>query len=180
MGDPVRSKVLFAIADRSEGVSIRQVADRIREPRRKVRYHLGLLVEQGLVSVAGEKRRRGVVERYYRADRVPLITKEEFDSVDDSLTRKMSLQVLRAILADASAAASAGMFGARSGHTVIRIPGEVDTQGWEELRLSQTQEMERAKTIVARSEKRLKAKGEEPITAVSALLLFEVPPWPEV
>jgi DNA-binding transcriptional ArsR family regulator len=179
LGDPVRSKLLMAIADGRDGVSVRQIAARIREPQRKVRYHLEALVDQGLVAVASERKRRGVVERYYRAETTTLISNELHDSLDADQAQNISLQILKAILGDASAAASAGLFAKRSGYATIRISREVDLQAWEELAAAQEEALQRLQAIAAEAETRLRAGNQESIRAVVSLLLFETPPWPE-
>ncbi len=179
MGDPVRSRLLFAIADAVEGASVRQVAGKIGESQRKVRYHLDRLVEQGLVTVAREIKRRGVVERYYRLAVPTLIPSREIEALDVDESRKISLQILKAILADAGAAASAGMFGTREGHATLRVPGEVDDQGWEELAALYLHMLSTVQGIMASSRTRLAAEtGNVPIRAIAAFLLFEVPRWP--
>jgi DNA-binding transcriptional ArsR family regulator len=181
MAHPVRAKLLIAVADRSEeGVSIRQLSARIKEPARRVRYHLDALLELGLVSIASRRSRRGVVERFYRAELVPQLTTEELGEYDEEQARQMSVQVLKAILADASRSVGADTFGVRSGHMVIRIPGSVDEQGWEELGSLQVDNLRASQAVIARSRERLRTSGDTPVSALVALLLFEVPPWPSV
>jgi DNA-binding transcriptional ArsR family regulator len=172
MADSLRSKLLIAIGD-GAGVSVRQIAELVGEPQRKVRYHLDALMEQGLITVAAKRRRRGVVERYYRLDVPPVLTTEHLESVEREQAQKISLNILRAILADAGAAAKAGLFAARPGHATIRIRGDVDTQGWEELSSLQERTMDRAQAILSQAGERLGASGERPVSLVVALLLFE-------
>jgi len=179
MAHPVRAKLLFAVAEKSDaGVSIRQLSERVREPSRRVRYHLDALLEVGLVGIASRRSRRGVVERFYRIELMPWLTTEELDEYDEDQARQMSVQILKAILGDASLAVGAKVFGLRSGHIVVRIPGEVDDQGWEELGSLQVRALHESQAVLQRSRDRLKSTGDDPISALVALLLFEVPPWP--
>jgi DNA-binding transcriptional ArsR family regulator len=179
MAHPVRAKLLFAVSEKSEeGVSIRQIAERVREPTRKVRYHLDALLELGLVSIASRRTRRGVVERFYRVEVMPWLTTEEVDEYDEERARQISTQILKAILGDASLAVTAKIFGARSGHVIVRIPAEVDEQGWGELGSLQERALRESQAVLARSRDRLKSTGDDPVSALVALLLFEVPPWP--
>lgn len=176
MEDPFRSRLLYAIADyRREGVSVRQLAERLGESNRRVRYHVDSLAAYGLVAVAKEEPRRGVVERFYRTEREPTISKEEISLIEDDRIRKISMHIFKAILADASAAASAGMFGTRPDEATIRIRGDVDSQGWEELHATHELALDRIRAILAKAEERLRESEERPIPAVSALLLFETP-----
>jgi DNA-binding transcriptional ArsR family regulator len=179
MAHPVRAKLLFAVADKSEqGVSIRQLAERVREPTRKVRYHLDALLKLGLVSIASRRSRRGVVERFYRVEVMPSLTTKDLDESGEERARQMSTQVLKAILGDASMAVAGKIFGVRSGHIVVRIPGEVDEQGWGELGSLQERALRESQAVLERSRDRLKSTGDDPVSALVALLLFEVPPWP--
>jgi DNA-binding transcriptional ArsR family regulator len=179
MAHPVRAKLLFAVAEKSaDGVSIRQLSERVKEPPRRVRYHLDALLDLGLVSIASKRSRRGVIERFYRAEHVPSLTTEQLDEYDEDQARQTSVQILKAVLGDASRAVGAEVFGSRSGHIVIRIPGEVDEQGWGELGSLQEKALDESQAVIERSRDRLRATGDNPISALVALLLFEVPAWP--
>jgi DNA-binding transcriptional ArsR family regulator len=176
MGDPIRNKLLIGIADRKgEGITVRELADQIRESRRRVRYHLDLLVKQSLVYIASERRRRGVVERSYRAHRPPLVRTDQIEALDGDQNQKISIQALRAIFADVAAAARAKTFHARPGHSVIRVPGVVDSQGWRDLTAIHDDAMEAAQDVIAESEGRLRESDEPPIAVISASLQFELP-----
>jgi predicted ArsR family transcriptional regulator len=61
---PVRSKVVIAPAERPD-VTIRQIAERLREPPRRIRHHVDALVSAGVIEVSAETRRRNVIERRY-------------------------------------------------------------------------------------------------------------------
>lgn len=176
MADPLRSRLLIAIEDhRATGVSVRELADELGEPSRRVRYHIDALASQGLIAVAEERPRRGVVERYYRTERKPRISLEEMDLVEEEQGRKISMQILKAILSDASAAAAAGTFGTRADEATIRIRGAVDRQGWRELHATHTWALGNLEAIIDKAEARLMESDESPIPAVSALLLFQAP-----
>lgn len=58
--DPIRAKVLAALAEPGSATS---VADAIGETRQKVNYHLRNLEEHGLVHLVEERPRRGLTER---------------------------------------------------------------------------------------------------------------------
>ena len=179
MAHPVRAKLLFAVAERSEeGVSVRQLSQRLREPPRRVRYHLDGLLDLGLVAIADERTRRGVLERFYRAEKMPKLNNEQLEAQGDDQARQMCAEVLKAVLADASSAVGAKIFGLRPGHVLARLPGEVDQQGWEELGAVQEETIAELQAVISRSRERLKASGQSPIPALVALFLFEMPRWP--
>jgi len=173
MMHPVRSRVIFAIADSKEGgISVRRLAERIGEPGRRVRYHVGVLLDQGLIGVARETGRRGVVERYYRTEVVPLLTEEDLEYVSAVQLRRITLAILRMIFADASAALAAQKFGLQ-GHVQGRVVGEVDQQAWSELGSLYRRSLEETRGIIAIAEKRRGTGGGEALPVVSTLLLFQ-------
>jgi DNA-binding transcriptional ArsR family regulator len=179
MGHPVQSKILFVIADRP-GVTIRQVASRLEESERKVRHHLEALVEAGLVSVESEVRVRNTTVRRYAVKRRPHILAEDSELLADAIQRKVSLEILKLILADARGAAVAGTFGTHEGHTEVRFWAEVDREGWEEMVAIHQRAIDEMQAALASCAERL-ADDEDrtafPVT--SALLLFEAPGWEE-
>jgi DNA-binding transcriptional ArsR family regulator len=167
----------MAVGDRPDGATVRQIADRIREPQRRVRYHLSALQKQKLVAVAGERKRRGVVERRFRLMVPNLIPSADYEQLDAALARKIPLHVLKVILADASAAANAGLFNTRAGHATIRVYGALDQQGWNEVAALQEGTLAQCQSIIASAKTRLARSSEDPIHFVNAFLLFEAPDW---
>ena len=176
MGHPFRGRLLQAVSEKSEqGVSIRRLAARLGEPKRKVRYHLDALSDLGLVEVAGATTLSGVVERSYRVSEVPSI---KVELSDREQARLVHIECLKSILADARRAIGAKVFGIRPGHRAIRTTAAVDQEGWAELSAIQDRAREEAEAAVERARGRLEHSSEPPLTALAAMLLFEVPPWP--
>jgi DNA-binding transcriptional ArsR family regulator len=174
MANPLRVDLLTAISEnQGSGVSVRQLAERVHQPRRRVRYHLDALARQGLISVVREQRRRGATERFYRVELMPMLSPEAVEHIGDAEVQQIMLQVLRCIFLDASTAVAAGTFGARRGSSGIRSTGEVDLRGWEELSAIHDAALVEAQAVLARSEERLSGSTESPIRAIAALLLFE-------
>lgn len=62
---PLRRQILEIAA--VEPVSATGVARRLGEPRQRLNYHLRALADAGLLEPAGERQRRGVTEKLYRA-----------------------------------------------------------------------------------------------------------------
>jgi DNA-binding transcriptional ArsR family regulator len=62
---PLRRRILEEAA--AEAVSATAVARRVGETRQKVNYHLRALADAALLEPAGERPRRGVMEKLYRA-----------------------------------------------------------------------------------------------------------------
>lgn len=174
MADPVRCRVLRAMATDEQGMSVRELAAVLGEPQRKVRYHLDYLAKKELVGVIKQVRRRGFLERYYRREIVPYISKEHAADIPEEQWWKIVTQSVRAVLADIKAAFYGRTF-LRPGHVELHVPAEVDGEGWDELSCLHEDFYEALKTALERSKRRLASGEEQPISVVSVSLLFEVP-----
>jgi len=178
MGDPIRSKVFFALADRPDGATVRQLSEKVGETRRRVRYQLDVLVDDGLAVVTGGIRRRGAVERIFRTVYPPLLTDEEIGAVGEEDLRKITLQYFRFAIVEATSAAAAGSFW-RPGYMLARAGAEVDLEGWRELAAIQRRGLEEIDAALERNRKRTESSDGVLITAALALWLFEMPGWPD-
>jgi DNA-binding transcriptional ArsR family regulator len=176
MADPLRARLFAAVAERP-GVSIRQIAERIGEAERKVRYHVEALHSAGLLEIQGLRRRRGAVERQYRATTGMVIDAVDAERISLAQQRRISIEVLKLIMRDATMSVASGDFGTRSGHCEIRLRGEVDDEGWRELVEIHLRAMEDAQDAIDRSAERRRMTGEDGFEVTSAALLFEAPIW---
>jgi DNA-binding transcriptional ArsR family regulator len=174
MADPIRARLLAAVSDKP-GLSIRQIADRIGEPGRKVRYHLEALQAEGLVEVEGQGHRRGAVERYFRTTTEMIITESEESQISAAKQRRISLEVLKLVMADATSSVASGYFGTREGHAEVRLRGELDESGWREMADLLVRATTEAEEIILRSAGRVSRSDEEGVEVTAALLLFEAP-----
>lgn len=176
MADPLRARLLAAVAEKP-GISVREMAVWVGETNRKVRYHMDSLQAQGLVEVQGEARRRGAVEHLYRITTPNVLDTEDERLIPPAQERRISLEVLKMVMGDATGSVASGHFGAREGHCELRLRGEVDTQGWGELSDLFIRTTKEAQAIIADSSERRAAKGERGLELTAALLLFEAPIW---
>jgi len=123
MAHPVCAKLLIAISEKGErGVSIRQLAEHTGEAKSRVRYHLDAMVESGLVGVASERSRGGVVERYFRAQQMPWISNDPLNEMDESEIRQIAVEISKAIFNDVTAAVRARTLGTKADETLVRLP----------------------------------------------------------
>lgn len=181
MADPVRGKILIAAAEptflsgaaETAGTSIREISDRVQESRRRVRYHLDALCRQGLVEVVEERRRRGVIEHFYRTPFVPFLSKEQVEGIPPERQQKIILSLLKEIFSDATAALESGTFARRPEWAAARFHADVDERGWEELGAIFEKTAREALEIIEKSRERLQQTNEEPIRLGGASLLFE-------
>jgi DNA-binding transcriptional ArsR family regulator len=172
--DPLRTQVYLSVADRP-GATIAQIANRIDEPERRVRHQVERLVELGLVEVDSETQRRNTRERHYRVLVMPTV--ERYADWSEDGRRKVSLSMVRQLVFDLSRASRDPRFGTLEGHTAIRVPGEVDQEGWDALALIMRRALEEAEEVMVESAARLDAAGEAGIEAMGVMLLFEGRSW---
>ena len=172
MGHPVRAKILFALSD-THPLGVAQIAERIHEPKRKVRYHVGRLLADGLVerlSSAGRTRTR------YSLLVIPFLGKADVEQLTDGEARRIWTEVFRRIVIDVAGAISSGTFYRRPDFYEVRQPVMVDEAGWTEIQAISSSAYERIEAACAVAAERLAASGSEPIAATAAILWFELPP----
>ncbi|HEX5592298.1 MAG TPA: hypothetical protein VFX35_02985 [Solirubrobacterales bacterium] len=169
---PVRGQVLLALGDNDDGSSVRQLSAKLREPERRVRYHLNILVEQGLAKPVREVRRRGVLERYYKPEQLPILTDERAEELSKEQLRRFSVGLFKYTLSDASTAMASGTFW-RPGWVQARKCGTVDLETWQELHAIQMRALKEIEQTVEAGKRRAADSSEESIFFVSLLLLFE-------
>jgi DNA-binding transcriptional ArsR family regulator len=178
MGDPIRQKVAFAIRV-APGLTVRQIADRIGESPRRIRYQLTVLRRADLVEISDQESRRGAIEHRYTLTRPLYLTDEENDSLPTHLKMRVATEVVRGVVADVEAATKEGTFGVRSGDHLSHLFGKVDEVGWTELVEASLSYLEHAQQLLEKAEKRIEASGDvEAIPVTAALFLFEGPDRP--
>lgn len=178
--DPIRRRILFVLADRPGGATIRQLAARLEEPPRRIRHYVEILVAAGRVVVEGEKRRRGTIERAFRAVPLsPLWLEDGPTGLGLTDTKMILLDILRLTFDSVTEAIAVGTFAGRRGWCAARTWREVDAQGWKELAEIHDRALSEVVAAVERASERLTAGEEAPIPAISALFLFQALPWGE-
>jgi DNA-binding transcriptional ArsR family regulator len=176
MADPLRIRIFTAVAERP-GISVREIAERVGATNRKIRYHVEALQAQGLVEVQGEAKRRGAVERQYRSTTKATLSTDDERLISPAQERRIALEVLKMVMADATGSVASGHFGAREGHCELRIRGEVDVDGWNELSELLIRTTAEAEDIIRRSGTRSEETDEKGLEVTTAMLLFEAPIW---
>jgi DNA-binding transcriptional ArsR family regulator len=170
----LRRAIIVALLHRP--ASAAELAAELGLPADRVRYQLRQLADAGVVEVAEEKARRGVVERFYLADdKTTLFEDEELEELPPAVLDRMHGQILKASLSDALDSLKAGMISRREGSVVAQMPLRIDAQGWSELVDIYREALDRAIEVRAESAARLREGDEEPLLTSSSVLLFELP-----
>ena len=120
------------------------------------------------------------MERRYRVTTSSVIDGADEQRISPGQQRRISLEALKLIMSDATAAVASGHFGTREGHCEVRIHGEVDDEGWAELAELHRRTMREVQGVLERSAERREATDGDQVEVTAALLLFEAPIWDEI
>ena len=156
--------------------SATELAALLSQPRSTVGDQLRKLIDSGLVESAGEERRRGTTERFYRVA-------PSSRWLDDDATAKLgprekrttALRVAREALADTTLALRSDQLDQRDDWCVASSRVAVDPQGWKELAVIHRRAAEEVERVRDESAERLDQEGGDSLRAISWLMLLELP-----
>lgn len=171
---PVKNKVIAALAERPD-VTIRQMAERLGEPPRRIRHQVEALVAKGLVEVTGEERRRGVIERRYAL--VGTLDFEDTEWLTPEVRVRFAKEIVKLLLADIGVAAAAGTFGVHPDRAEVRFYGEVDDACLAELAELHMKAYREINEAITAGRERVWESGAPGTEVVSGLFFFESPLW---
>jgi DNA-binding transcriptional ArsR family regulator len=172
MSDPVRFAIALSISE-APGLTIREIAARVDQPHRRVRYQLGALREAGLVEVSSQGTRRGAIENRYSLTRRLHLDGEGYDSLPAGLKTRIALEIFRQIAGEVEGAAAAGTLGTRPGSAEIRTVGTVDQAGWDRLAELSLEYLEKSSQVFEEAGRRVEAGEIDGIRAAIGLFLLE-------
>lgn len=174
LSHPVRSALLNLLGMRP-GSGATELARWSGQPVGSVRKQLKILVDDGLIRVDHQERRRGVAKRYY-ANAMEIFLEDADEELNERTMVLATLGILRLIFDGATRAVSGGTLTAREDRVVANTPGEVDEQGWKRLAELHAELVERIQEVLAESRARLEASGEDPsVNFTSGVILVESP-----
>jgi DNA-binding transcriptional ArsR family regulator len=171
MTNPVRFNLAAALAE--EPMSAADLARKTEIPVEKVRYHLRALVKDGVVETREETPRRGVMERLYVAARDLIVDDEDIASLPTKQRQRIAAVILGRSLKEASAAMVSGPLSSRPNQHCVRVPLEVDEQGWSELAEIHSELFQRILSVKAEARKRLEGVSTAAIRATSTIFFYE-------
>jgi DNA-binding transcriptional ArsR family regulator len=90
--DPLRLRIVQAL--RGEPLTVKELARRLRQPRKGLYYHVRLLEDRGLIRVTSTRQVRGIVEKRYQAMAYQLL----FDDAAFSPDSPMWAEVIRTLV----------------------------------------------------------------------------------
>jgi DNA-binding transcriptional ArsR family regulator len=172
-GHPIRRRILTALSERP-GVTIREIADRLGEPPRRVRHHVEALVDRGVAEVIEDEGGPGIAHRRYGAG--PLeVNVDGSMGVDEST--EMARATVRLVMGDVATAVAAGTLGRRRDDHEIRMYGEVGEACLEELIDLHWQAYTDISETLIEGRERLRQSGRSGTEVTSAIFFFEAPLW---
>lgn len=145
-----------------------------------ISYHLRALLEARAISLTREEKggkRRGGVEKFYRANAIAYFSDEEWAEMERHEREEISRVVAQGLVVQIEGAMLADTFDSRTDRWLLWDPLKLDEQGWKELGDSTAAFYEQIKEVKADAEARLKSKGEDavPISTTFAVAVFESP-----
>lgn len=173
LSHPLRRQILVRLAEQPG--SAKQLSTELEVDIGNVAYHMGRLRELDLLRLVRTKKRRGAVERIYKAaPAAPLIaTTLEPKDVPVALRSHISVPTLQAIISSGIAALKAGTLDARDDGHLVCVPTVLDQEGWGDIAAIMDQTLTRIATARTRSAKRLSKTGQSKIHATIVLANFE-------
>jgi DNA-binding transcriptional ArsR family regulator len=131
LGHPLRPRILQILTVRGEA-SPNEIATELGVPLGTLSYHTRLLRDAGWIELVREVPRRGAVEHFYRARKRAYFDDAQWKNLPLAMRRQLASMTVGEVLQAASAAATEGAFD-ESGAHALRVPLELDDEGWGEL-----------------------------------------------
>jgi len=174
VGHRVGYAIFRVLTERS--ASARELASILSQPRSTVGDQLRRLIADGLVEIAGEEARRGTTERFYRvAPTSRWLDDDATSKLEGRQKRRTALGVIREAAADMSLALRSDRLDHRNDWCVGSSRVVVDPRGWKELAEIHRHALEEVERVRDESANRLDDEAEEPLRAISWVMLLELP-----
>lgn len=140
-----------------------------------VQYHFTKLEEENWIHVNRKEAIQGGMRQFYVADRLKLITHEEFEEMNEEERFETSEGVLMHYLRICKEALRAKTLDARPDSHLSHTPMGLDQKGWEDMQSEMAHWLKRSLEIKVEAEMRLRKSGAEPIPTLVHLGGFEIP-----
>jgi hypothetical protein len=156
------------------------LAKKLDQPLGNVAYHVRQLVKYECLELVKTEQRRGATEHYYRGTVRPMIPTGDWAQLSIDERRPTSRFIFQLVLGNVIAADEANTFDSRLDRQLVRLPVDLDEEGWAKVAAAYDDLTELVLATQAESANRLaNTSGAPPISAVAALLFFERAPAPE-
>jgi DNA-binding transcriptional ArsR family regulator len=174
LSHPFRERIMILLTEREASPS--QIAEELGEPLDNTSYHVRELESADLIELVRIAPGRRGTQKVYKASARPIMEIESWERLPRLLREINSVWVAQLMVGDLVEAIKAGTFDHRPGRTMLRVPGLVDEQGWDELEPAAMRYLHETYDIMARSSERLAESGAEGINVCISTIATELPP----
>ena len=130
MSHPLRYQLLTHLNDREWSPS--ELADHLAEGLSQVSYHVGVLLEYGLIELTRTEPVRGATEHFYRATMRTIIDLDMAKEIPRNGRRELIGGILDEVNEDVTEAMATGLYDSRDDYHVAHIPMIFDAKGCED------------------------------------------------
>jgi hypothetical protein len=174
LAHPLRIKILEILTERI--ASPTRISGDLDTGLSHVAYHTRELDKCGCLDLVGTAQRRGATEHFYKASPHSFIGDRIWRRVPRALLGGVSGAALQSFMDRAVAALEAGTIDGREDTTLSWMPVLLDEQGWDEVKATMEETVNKVLAMQAESRERLaKSKGRGAISAIVGLASFETP-----
>lgn len=166
-------EVLTVLTERE--ASPKQIAEILGLMTQTASYHVGKLVELGMVELVEERDMGGVIQHIYRAVVRPVIGNDEWQKLSVEERQRFSIWIVQLIIADAARSFDAALFNACAKNHLSRMAMVLDREGFEEVAQIQDRALAELYDAQARSAERVATGGGTTANVVAAMMCFEAP-----
>jgi DNA-binding transcriptional ArsR family regulator len=131
---PTRMRAMCLLWEKE--ASPREIAAELDEPLNNVTYHVKQLLELGWIELVAQRPAHGgrVVEHFYKASRSSEFGDAELQEMGTTEKLLLDTAILDAMSKELSEALLSGSFTARPDNEMVRVPLDLDEEGWKETK----------------------------------------------
>lgn len=174
LAHPTRYRILSVLTEREASPS--QLAAELEEPLDTIGWHVREMEKVGVIEFVRRAPGRRGEQKMYKSIARPIIELDKWERVTRPLREVNSAWNGELIVNDMVRAIEAGVFDARAGRTMVRVPGVVDEEGWEELEPLAKRWLEEIFDVFAKSADRLAESEEDGFSVVAVTMAHETSP----
>lgn len=173
LSHPTRAHALMVCTHHP--ASPKMIAAELGLPLNHAYYHMKQLVELECLELVETKKRRAVVEHFYKATVRHYFSPEDWKKVPRHNRLSLRIELMKTVSGEASTAARSETLDTGDNH-MSRVAMQVDKQGWLEIAARLDEALEDVMEIKSDAAVRLGKSGEDGIETRVNLLHFQLPP----
>jgi AcrR family transcriptional regulator len=152
-----------------------ELATRLDVSAEDARQLLGKMLDAGLIESVEGHSKDEPIEGAYRFSGDAAIDRDSVSEMSIAERQRVAARVANGLQAELGESLEAGTLSLRPEHVLVRMPMNLDEEGWREVSDLLEQAMADVLDVYERSAERLADSGEAPMRATAGLALFEMP-----